>query len=230
MGDLMAGLRRIGKYLFRDIVGYDDVKDLLIRALKSHGDGLPVHFLLVGSPSTAKTQFLLALRRLKDAEYVLGSRTTRAGLSSLLIEKKPKILLIDEMDKMRDVDYGVLLSLCETGIVVETLHKRFRVEKLETMVIGACNDLSRIPYELQSRFIILKFKPYTFNKFRKVVKFVLTKKIGISTRMANKIAMLVWHELGSRDVRDAINIAKLVRNERRTRRVSSIIKTMTKYS
>jgi len=226
----MAGLKRIGKYLFRDIVGYDDVKDMLIRALKAHGDGLPVHFLLAGSPSTAKTQFLLALRRLKDAEYVLGSRTTRAGLSSLLIEKKPKILLVDEMDKMRDVDYGVLLSLCETGIVVETLHKRFRVERLETMVIGACNDLSRIPYELQSRFIILKFKPYSFNEFRKIARFVLTKKIRVGKRMADKIAMLVWHELGSRDIRDAIKIAKLVKNEKTSRKVSLIIRTISKYS
>jgi len=82
--------------IFRDIVGHDEVKQLLIRALRCHGDHLPVHFLLCGEPSSAKTMFLLALRRLKDSYYLLGSRCSRAGLTSILVEKKPKVLLIDE--------------------------------------------------------------------------------------------------------------------------------------
>ncbi|MEM2355499.1 MAG: hypothetical protein QXH20_04280 [Candidatus Bathyarchaeia archaeon] len=87
---------RVRSDIFRDIVGHDDVKRLLLKALKSYGDGLPVHFLLCGEPSSAKTMFLLALRRLKDSYYLLGSRCSRAGLTSILVEKRPKVLLIDE--------------------------------------------------------------------------------------------------------------------------------------
>jgi hypothetical protein len=36
----------------------------------------------------------------------------------------------------------------ETGVVVETLHKRTRVERLETIVVAAANDVSRLSEEL----------------------------------------------------------------------------------
>ncbi|MEM2582242.1 MAG: hypothetical protein QXD09_05505 [Candidatus Caldarchaeum sp.] len=84
---------RVRGDIFRDIVGHDDVKRLLLKALKSYGDGLPVHFLLCGEPSSAKTMFLLALRRLKDSYYLLGSRASRSGLTSILIERKGLRLL-----------------------------------------------------------------------------------------------------------------------------------------
>jgi Holliday junction DNA helicase RuvB len=87
---------KVNPSIFEPIIGYEDVKALFLKALRMHGDGLPVHFLMVGEPASAKTSFLLCLSKLKDSYYLLGSRTTKAGLTSLLFEKKPKILLLDE--------------------------------------------------------------------------------------------------------------------------------------
>jgi len=87
---------KVNPKIFSEIVGYKDVKDLLLRALKAYPDGLPVHFLLYGPPASAKSLFLLCLQRVKGSAYVLGSRLSRAGLTWLLLEQKPKILLLDE--------------------------------------------------------------------------------------------------------------------------------------
>jgi len=82
--------------IFDPIIGYEDVKELFMGALKMYGDGLPVHFLMVGEPSSAKTMFLLCLSKIKGSVYLLGSRTSKAGLTDILIEQKPALLLIDE--------------------------------------------------------------------------------------------------------------------------------------
>ncbi len=221
---------RVSPSIFKEIIGHEDVKALLVKALRFYGDGLPVHFLLVGEPSSAKTMFLLALRRVKDSYYLIGSRTSRAGLTSILIEKKPKLLLIDEIDKMHPDSMTVLLSLMETGLVVEALHKNFRTAQLECIVVAACNDLSAIPKELQSRFIILKFKPYSFKEFCKVVVQTLVRREKIKRSIAKRIAFSVWSKLGSKDARDAIKLARLIRKRQTTKELNAVIKSLKKYS
>jgi Holliday junction DNA helicase RuvB len=229
---------RIPSNLFSEIVGYEDVKSLLLKAIKSYGDGLPVHFLLVGEPNTvlvgglcsAKTMFLLALKRIRGSIYLLGSRSSRAGLTSLLIEKKPPVLLIDELDKMHPENMTVLLSLMETGLVVEALHRRFRTEKLETIVVATCNDLYNIPKELQSRFLIVRFKPYSFREFCKVVTQILVKREKVKRKIARHIAFMVWNKLKSKDIRDAIKVGRLVHKKQSIKNVNKIICTLQKYS
>jgi len=230
LGDLLARIS-VRSDIFDDIVGYDDVKDLFIRALRSYGDGLPVHFLMVGDVATAKTMFLMCLSKLKDSAYVLGSRISRAGLTSLLIEKKPKILCFDEIDKVADKEcLAVLLSLMETGYVVETLHNKMRRIKLETLVFAAANDIIDLPRELISRFIVLRFKPYTWRQFLTVAKNILVKREGISSRLASYIASVVWTKIGSKDFRDCIKIARLIKSAGGKAEVKRIIKVLEKYS
>jgi len=81
----------------------------------------PVHILLVGSPASAKTMFLTEVMRVfKSSLFVVGSNTTKAGLVNQLFEKRPKFLLIDELEKMNNTDQISLLHLMETGIISET--------------------------------------------------------------------------------------------------------------
>ena len=70
---------KIPKDVFAPIIGYEDVKELFMGALQTYGDGLPVHFLMVGEPSSAKTMFLLSLSKIKGSAYWLGSRVSKAG-------------------------------------------------------------------------------------------------------------------------------------------------------
>lgn len=221
---------KVNPSIFDPIVGYEDVKALFLKALRMHGDGLPVHFLLYGPPASAKSLFLLCLQRVKGSAYVLGSRLSRAGLTWLLLEQKPKILLLDEIDKVADREcLAVLLSLMETGLVVETLHKRSRVEKLETIVVGAANDVSELPEELLSRFVVLKFKPYKWNEFLQVAKNVLVRREKVNPKIARYIAFCVWNKLGSKDFRDCQKLARMVKHKQSRREVNAIVKTLTKY-
>jgi len=215
--------------IFSPIVGYDDVKALFLKALRMHGDGLPVHFLMVGEPASAKTSFLLCLSKLRDSYYLLGSRTTKAGLTNLLFDKKPKILLLDEIDKMDVECYATLLSLMESGRVVELLHRKYRTVKLETLVFAGANDERDLPRELLSRFLVLRFKPYTWSQFIKIARHILVEREKIKPRLARYIADAVWNQLQSKDVRDAVKIARLIKEKQDLREVKAVIKTMAKY-
>ena len=220
---------KVNQSIFSAIIGYEDVKVLFLKALRMHGDGLPVHFLMVGEPASAKTSFLLCLSKLKDSYYLLGSRTTKAGLTSLLFEKKPKVLLLDEIDKMDAECYAMLLSLMETGRVVELLHRKYRTARLETVVFAGANDDYELPRELLSRFMVLRFKPYTWSQFIKVTKHILVGREKIKPRLARYIADAVWTTLRSKDVRDAVKLARLVRDRQDLREVKAVVKTLGKY-
>src|SRR5438270_14091288 len=52
----------ISPTMFDEIVGHQGQKRVILRALESPR---PVHVLMVGPPGTAKTEFLIAMKRLK---------------------------------------------------------------------------------------------------------------------------------------------------------------------
>ncbi len=100
--------------LFQDIIGHDDVKELLKAALLAEK---PVHVLLAGPPALAKSLFLWDMEQSarEQAVWLVGSATSKAGLWDLVAEREPRILLIDELDKMNAIDTAALLSLMEGG-------------------------------------------------------------------------------------------------------------------
>jgi len=150
---------------------------------------------------------------------------SKAGLTDYLITHKPKVVMLDEVDKMDGADYGVLLSLCETGRVTEMLYGRAREAVLDTVVFGCTNSLKGIPPEVVSRFEVLRFRPYTNEEFVDVVVNVLLRR-GLDHDVANLIALKALRELGSRDPREAIRISKLAKT---TEEVNRIIGWLRKY-
>ena len=86
-----------------DIIGHEEVKDLLKAVLLAEK---PVHIMLTGPPALAKTLFLWDIEQTfgEQAIWLVGSATSKAGLWDLVAEREPKILLIDEMDKMNAAD------------------------------------------------------------------------------------------------------------------------------
>lgn len=193
----------VSESIFEDIVGYEDVKKLFLKGLRSR-----VHFLMVGPPASAKSLFLLCLERLLGAKYVVGSRASKAGITDLLVTCKPRILLIDEIDKMRGEDLSALLSMMETGVVVETVYGKQRRVQLDTVVFAAANTLKRLPEEVQSRFQVLHFREYSRAEFLEIVTHAL-KRRGFDEGLSKHVAKAVWDILESRDPRQAVRIAKL---------------------
>jgi intein/homing endonuclease len=124
--------------IFSDIVGLEDVKDILLKALKADK---PVHVLIVGGPATAKTMILEALSRFYDVPVILAGASTRAGLRDYIVENVPEIMIIDELDKVENpLDLSVLLTWMETQKLTVTMVTKKAYVKCPTVckVIAAC--------------------------------------------------------------------------------------------
>jgi len=197
----------IAEDIFRDIIGHDDVKDLLIACLLAQK---PVHVLLAGPPALAKSLFLWDIERVtgERAIWLVGSATSKAGLWDIISDRQPQILLIDELDKMNAADTAALLSVMEGGRLVRAKRGRELNLNNQLTVVAASNHLSKLSPELKSRFAMRTLSAYSREDFLIVVRGVLASRENLNPETADAIA----RQLGGRtqDVRDAIRVARLV--------------------
>ena len=196
----------IAEGIFDDIIGHDEVKQLLRACLLA---GRPVHVLLAGPPALAKTLFLWDIERAggERATWLVGSATSKAGLWDLVAERQPRVLLIDELDKMNAADTAALLSVMEGGRLVRAKRGRELDLSHPLWVVAATNRLDGLSPELRSRFAIRRLEPYSRTHFLTVVQGVLVRREGLSPEAAQDIARRL--EGRAQDVRDAIRVARL---------------------
>ena len=209
--------------LFDNIIGYEDIKKLFSMSFESQR---PIHILLVGPPASAKTLFMLGCMKLDRSYFTLGTHSTKSGMVDYLFEKRPRYLVIDEIEHMPIKDQTVLLSLMETGIIAETKHMKTRNTQLKTWVFATSNDTNHMLTPLLSRFMVLHFKQYSFENFQEISIHMLGQE-GIGKEIAAEVASQVWHKMKSKDIRDCIKIAHLARSKTD---VSWIVGTIQKYS
>ena len=213
--------------LFDVVVGYEPIKDLLLKGLRSSSS---VHFLLWGPPGTAKSLILDCIRRLPHTVLVLGSSLTKAGLRDVIMDRPGRdiILCLDEIEKVdnpRDLD--VLLRVMETGGMVKTVHASHREVSKRIRVVATANQIHRLSPEIKSRFVTFQFNQYTDEEFLEVGTRVLTMLEYASEEIARYIPLQVLDQLGSRDVRDCIKVYRLVSESEEE--VEATIKTLKKY-
>lgn len=195
--------------LFESVVGYSDVKRLFQLSLSSEK---PVHILLVGPPASAKTLFMIECMRLERSYFTLGSHSTKSGMIDYLFDKRPRYLIVDEIEHMPMKDQTGLLSLMETGILAETKFQKTRNTHLKTWVFATSNATDRMLTPLLSRFVVLHFKQYSFGSFREVCAHILGRE-GVAPDVAAAIAEAVWTKLKSKDIRDCIKIGRLAKTK-----------------
>jgi replication-associated recombination protein RarA len=195
--------------LFESIVGYSDVKRLFQLSLSSEK---PVHMLLVGPPASAKTLFMVECMRLERSYFTLGSHSTKSGMMDYLFNKRPRYLIVDEIEHMPAKDQTALLSLMETGILAETKFQKTRNTHLKTWVFATSNATDRMLTPLLSRFVVLHFKQYSFGSFQEVCTHILGRE-GVTPDVAVAIAEAVWTKLKSKDIRDCIKIGRLAKTK-----------------
>jgi len=124
---LITGYRRRLIYktkIFNDIIGYEGIKRTFLRSLNSKE---LVHILLVSPPGQAKTLFLKSILEVygeKKAFFTVGGNASKSGMIDVLFEMRPKYLLVDEIEHLKPEYQTALLSLMETGIVTQTMHKK----------------------------------------------------------------------------------------------------------
>ncbi len=194
--------------IFSDIVGYDDIKELLRESLQLDK---PIHVLLYGPPSLAKSMFLWDIERaFGDLSLpLLGSATSHAGLWDLIAERKPRVILVDEIEKMALVDMAGLLSIMQTGRIIRAKVGRKLDERINAWVIGAANRIHKLPPELISRFSVHQLAEYAAKEYRDVVTSVLVAHEDTNEDEAHEIAMRLVGR--THDVRDAVRVARLAK-------------------
>jgi Holliday junction DNA helicase RuvB len=204
---LHSSVRRYD-WIFGNICGFDDIKRLFGMALESNHN---CSILLTGPPASAKTLFLQSLMKLKDSHFIDCSNATKSGVVDYVFNKKPKYLLLDELDKLSRKDQTFLLNLMETGIVSETKYNRTRKMEIKTSVFATSNNVERIIEPLQSRFFIVELQAYTYEQFYEITVRLLTSDLyNVDEEIAKTAAEGVWNT--SRNIRDTTRIAKMAKS------------------
>lgn len=192
--------QRIRKFIAPHIVGMEEVKESAMLQLFSTDK---VHILLLGDPSTGKTDILRAVNDLAPiSSYGLGSGTSSAGLTvtfkgnemikGLLLMANNGICCIDELNLMRARDRGSLLNAMEKGFI--TYHKGNKHVKLDANIsllatanpkgdkfVGRTTEtwLKQIPFDpaLLSRFHLVFFirRPNT-KQFINIAKKIVSQR------------------------------------------------------
>jgi Holliday junction DNA helicase RuvB len=191
--------------MFEDIVGYDHIERLFRMALESDST---THILLTGPPASAKTMFLTSLlRSLKNAYFIDGGNTTKAGIIDYLFESRPRYLLIDEIDKLAPKHQTFLLNLMEGGILSETKFGKTREAKMNISVFATSNNTRNLSAALLSRFFVVELEPYTYDEFHQITARLLRHQ----GKIVPTIAGAIW--VTSKNLRDCVRIGALARTE-----------------
>lgn len=208
------------------IVGYEDIKQAIAHTIETRR---PTNYMLEGPPACAKSLILEGVRSsVPDSYIAFGSRTSAAGLSDVLFEHKPGVLLIDEVDKIRNDALSVLLGLMESGEILETKSNSTRGIKLNTTVIAACNSSAKMPPEFLSRFALhVLFPPYEREEFINVSKIFLSKAENCPDDLAEMIGQMVF-DYGIGDIRKVRGVWQLM-NEATETEVQRVVHLMVKY-
>jgi Holliday junction DNA helicase RuvB len=175
----------------------------------------PIHILLVGPPGQAKTLFLKCILETfgeKKAFFTVGGNASKSGIIDVLFDMRPKYLLVDEIEHLRPDYQTILLSLMETGILTQTLHKKVRQTQMKTWVFATSNGTKRLSEPLLSRFRVMYLNEYNFSQFYEISTRRLLAE-GLSDYAADEIAKSVWEQLPSPNIRNCVQIGHLVKNE-----------------
>jgi Holliday junction resolvasome RuvABC ATP-dependent DNA helicase subunit len=198
--------------MFDKIVGYDGIKRTFVRPLASKE---PVHILLIGPPRQAKTLFLKCILETfgeKKAFFTVGGNASKSGLIDVLFDMQPKYLLVDEIEHLKPEYQTTLISLMESGILTQTMHKRVRQTFLKTWVFATSNGTKKLSEPLLSRFRVMDLNEYEFSQFYEIaVKKLLAE--GLDNKSAHEIAISVWEQLPNPNIRNCVQIGRLVKNE-----------------
>lgn len=197
--------------LFDVIIGLDDVKKLLYRALYATN---PVHVFIIGGYASAKSTLLYCLERLPGSLSVDSTLATKSGVGYLLEKHKPAFLLMDEFDKMKNSDdYNVLLTVMASGKYIKTTSKG-RINIPMPTRIFAVGNTKNVPESIIARFepFIVELAEYNRIDALHVMKNILLQK-NIEPELASYISQVVVKDMGNRNPRAAINIASTCRTK-----------------
>ena len=194
--------------IFSKIIGYEDIKDIMIMALASESS---TAILLSGQPGNGKSSFLKSIEKkyTKYSKYVDCSLTTKAGIRDLLFANSSlKILLLDEISRLRKLDQEILLNLIQDGRIIDIRsNKNNEINFNSLKIFATCNNANKLISPLRDRFDEYELPPYSYKEFKSICEKLIKNKDPL---LQKAIIESAWHELGSRSIRDVLDICKYV--------------------
>ncbi len=117
--------------------------------------------------------------KLERSYYTVGSSSTKSGIFDCLFERRPRYLIIDEIEKMSKRDQASLLGLMESGLLSELKHRQQRMTQLKTWVFASANNADKLLAPLLSANIrdcirIARLTDNNITKAQRVVKMLPT--------------------------------------------------------
>lgn len=197
--------------LFSEIKGREDLKSILKRAIHA---SKPVNILLWGPPSAGKSIFLDAICRFYAARAVYqdASNTSGAGSITELVQRNPKYTCIDEIEEAGKDMQKALLNVMQNGHIKYTLKKKVIEEKLDTCVIGTCNNIDKLQPQFLDRMMVLKIPAYTEEEYIDVARFALAKD-NVKGEIAEYIAHMVFTTTGKMNLRQCVRIGSMAKTK-----------------
>src|SRR5215467_2174877 len=151
---------------FASIQGYEDIKDIVMRALNSR------ELQLAFCRPTRLFQDLIPTRQMRSGVYLDGSNTA-SRILDMLEENRPKIICIDELDEMSRQLQNQLLNFMESRhIKVDQIRRQYNFEIKGAKMFATANDISPLSKPLQSRFRKHFLPRYTEEQFLDVAESV----------------------------------------------------------
>jgi replication-associated recombination protein RarA len=211
--------------LFHRIYGNNNLKENIYRSLISSNQ---VNILLIGPPATCKTLFMQIIQEsCNDVIYFDATNTSGAGLIEVLYRNQnAKVLIIDEIDKLKKNDLSCLLGLLNNGSVdkaLKTIHYKFT---MHVKIFATSNSSTKLSKPVRSRFQEYILPEYSDDEYVNVVKFCLDKLPAETSEIIAKV--LLSHE--KKDVRTALSIASLIQQNDSMDDIARVIENYIKYS
>ena len=138
--------------LFDDVIGYDDLKELITKCLVVKDS---CNVLLSGPPASSKTIFLMSIQKeISNVFFIDAANASGPGLVDYLFDNPDtQVICIDEIDKLKKSDQNALLNLLESGILSSTKVRKTRSIRMEGVkVFATSNDLDRLIVHLKVDF------------------------------------------------------------------------------
>lgn len=223
-----SSLEEKAKSLFKEVYSYDDLKVNLYRALISEHS---INVLLIGAPSTSKTLFMRCIyENVKSSILIDAANASGRGIiDKLHANKNARFILFDEIDKLKRNEQSLLYSLMETGEVNVSLKtQKIRFKMNNPIIFGTSNSKERLTKPLLSRFQSYYLPEYTNEDFILVCENLLRNRYHFSKNVSDLIAEKLLAN-SAKDIRNVLQIAKLIRPNDGDKEVSSIIDTFLKY-
>jgi hypothetical protein len=101
--------------------------------------------------------------------------------------------------------------LMETGILTQTMHLKVRHIRLKMWVFAASNGAKKLSPPLLSRFRVMHQMNITTQFYEISVKKLLAE--GLDEKAADEITISVWEQLPNPNIRNCVQIGRLVKNE-----------------